>query len=63
MTLEKEGNFLGNHEHEWEYDGVVIYTYPPTYHKICKLCGRIEHETSKLLNLSKFNEVYKKFHG
>ena len=62
MTLEKEGNPNCNHG-EWEYDDAVIYTYPPTYHKICKLCGRIEHETSKLLNLSKFNEVYKKFHG
>ena len=62
MTLGKEGNLNCNHS-EWEYDDVVIYTYPPTYHKICRLCGKVEHETSKSIDLSEFNELYGKFHG
>lgn len=60
MTLLREGN--PDCSHQWEYDDEVVLTYPPTFHKICVLCGRVEHE-QKETGRSKFWEVYNGFWG
>ena len=57
----KEGN--PNCNHEWVFDNVVICTNPPIYHKICKLCGRVEHEFGVAVDYSEFGDFYEKFHG
>ena len=62
MTLEKEGDLSFNHKHKWIYDSTIIYTNPPIRHKICKLCGRVEHESEKYIEFSNFDEIYEKFH-
>ena len=60
MTYEREGN--KDCEHEWVYSNWVVATYPATSHKICKKCGRVEHEQAKLQpKKDTFEEIYKKF--
>ena len=58
---EREGN--PQCQHKWEYDDIVIDTNPPMYHKICKKCGRLEHEYGSVIEPSAFEEIYKKFWG
>ena len=51
-------------DHEWKYDNKVIQTAPPTYHKICKKCGRVEHERGKSRSRGKsFDDYHEEFHG
>lgn len=36
-------------KHEWVWDNLVIDTYPPTRHRVCRKCGRLEHYHNPLL--------------
>ena len=58
---EKEGN--PDCEHQWVYDNAVILTNPPLYHKICKLCGRVEHERGRMEENDDFEQIHREFHG
>lgn len=56
---ERDGN--PKCKHKWVYDDIVIDTNPPTYHKICENCGRLEHEIGKEVVYNNFNEIYNSF--
>ena len=57
---EQEGDI--NCKHEWVHDNVVVDTNPPTYHKVCRRCGRVEHETRDY-SYNDFDKVYHRFHA
>jgi len=57
---EQEGDI--NCKHEWVYDNAVVLTCPPTYHKVCRRCGRLEHERGDY-SYNDFDEIYQKFHS
>lgn len=61
MTLEQEGN--PHCEHHWVYDCLIVATNPPISHKICVICGRVEHEQGSIISLDlPFDDIYRKFH-
>ena len=49
-------------QHKWVRDNITIDTLPPMYHRICSLCGRIEHAQEPMTNDKTFNEVFRQFH-
>ena len=59
---ERQGN-NPDCKHEWVYDDWVVLSNPPIYHRICKLCGRLEHEYGRRMESSKFGEINEEFHG
>jgi len=61
MTDERPGD--PNCIHEWVYDPWVVATYPATYHKICKRCGRLVHERREALPMhdESYEELKKHF--
>ena len=49
-------------DHSWVYDDLVICTNPPTMHKICSRCGKVEHESGEVTEPSYFGSILERFH-
>jgi len=60
MSDKKPGD--PNCKHKWIYSNIVVATFPPTYHKICMKCGRVEHEQHEATEEKDYFYYYKKFH-
>lgn len=61
MTLETPGD--PQCHHEWVYGDLIHPMDPPIRHKICKKCGRVEHEMEKREDRrSSFDGLYDRFH-
>lgn len=61
---ERPGNPECRHEGHWVYNDIVIDTNPPIGHRVCKLCGRLEHvQVGKMICLSPFLGVLRNFEG
>ncbi len=52
-----------NCKHEWVYSDYVLCAYPAVHPKICRLCGRVEHERDSLPEDETFRVLMERFHA
>jgi len=62
QTIEKNG-IDPNCSHEYVYSSLVVMTFPPINHKICKLCGQVVEEQDEIRPIQSFEDLYNKFHN